>query len=373
MSSNKSIGIWCTPVPGADPIKIEVHFNYWRIRSHSKWWHSFSSLWGDNSGADFVEVGVMVEDVRQAEKLHIFIPMLLSHDQICDCSPYFNNNDIVQGIFNEPLKARYEPGPSGPLVLRRGNSHIYCRMHNFAVRPGTKIIVSRELNVRPFGGGTICTIESASIQACRASNRKSRAYFRLRFRISTKPNENPFVKDIPVFDRFILSGYEHVEYLDFRLNDARTLPTAVETRMANDQSPGATIISLVAFLTAVPVSAALSVTHTAFHKMRLLENDIWTAYADGIPDGMVVYHWRKKGTLTKPIDDFSAFVKLQIRLSGMQILIKYLIFALVFGVFGNLVAGWLQPKIGPAWSTVRRLFTTLSEIFDYSIITLLLP
>ncbi|RSY85974.1 hypothetical protein DAH66_09790 [Sphingomonas koreensis] len=179
-----------------------------------------------------------------------------------------------------------------------------------------------------------------------------------------KKHQNPFVEDVPVFDRFMLSGYEHVEYLDFRLNDARTLPLAVEQRIARDQPANATVIDLVAFLTAVPVSAALSVTHTAFHKMRLLENSIWTAYAEGIPHGMVVYHWKKKATNGKSIEDFSAFVKLQIRLSGAQILLNYLLFALVFGVFGNLVAGWLQPNLGFIGSAIWGFFAGLLRILE---------
>lgn len=303
----------------------------------------------------------MVQDIQQVDKIHIFVPAALASGQICDCSPYFTSRQIVQGIFNEPLVARYEPNDDGPLVLRRGGK-IFCRMHNFKTKRGSREIISRELNTRKFADGTLCTIEGEPIKACRPGNRKGRAYYRLRFRIPTKKKENPFVEDIPVFDRFMLSGYEHVEYLDFRLNDARTLPTEVEQRMASDQPSGSTVIRLVAFLTAVPVSAALSVTHTAFHKMRLLENEIWTRYAEGIPNGMVVYHWKKEGTASKPIDDFSAFVKLQIRLSGGQILLKYLIFALVFGVFGNLVAGWLQPNIGPGLSAMSDFFAECMSV-----------
>jgi len=339
MSSNKSIGIWCSPVPGKGPIRLEVHFNYWRIQSHSRWYHPITSRFGDTSGADFVEVGVWIDDVQLVERIHIFIPTRIDPAAICDCSPHFTTGEIAQGIFNEVLSASYTKGPNGPLVLKRGQ-RIFCRMHNFAEHKGR--IVARELKVREFAGGTLCTIESEAIAACRPGNRSGRGYFRLRFRIPMRKDQNPFVENVPVLDRFLLSGYEHVEYLDFRLNDARTLPTAVEQRIAKDQPKDATAIDLVAFLTAVPVSASLSVTHTAFHKMRLLESSIWTRYAEGIPHGMVVYHWKKKAAKGKPIEDFSAFVKLQIRLSGWQVMFNYLLFALIFGVVGNLVASWLE-------------------------------
>lgn len=373
MSSNKSIGIWCAPVPGADPIKIEVHFNYWRIKPHISWWSRFRSWVTRSADGDFVEVGIMVDEIRRVEKMHIFFPAKLAVSQICDCSPYFTDRNIVQGIFNEPLKAANEPDDRGPLVLRRtSNDRIFGRMHNFAVRPNTTDIAQKQLRLRSVEHGTICTIENEAIKASTPrSNGKGKVYFRLRFRVPMNKKENPFVEDVPVFDRFLLSGYEHVEYLDFRLNDARTLPTAIEHRMAAEQPPGSVLISLVAFLTAVPVSAALSVTHTAFHKMRLLENEIWTPYAEGIPNGMVVYHWRKDGTARKPIEDFSAFVKLQIRLSGWKILLKYLIFALIFGVFGNLFASWLQPMIGPFFGAIGNFISDKLDIltnFELAII-----
>lgn len=169
--------------------------------------------------------------------------------------------------------------------------------------------------------------------------------------------ENPFVEDIPVYDRFLLSGYDQIEYLDFRLNEARTLPTEVERRISSDQPLGTTRIKLVAFLTAVPVSSELSVANTEFHKMRLLEYAIWSAYAPGLPRGMVVYHWKKSAPPSRSVDSFSAFVKLQTRHSGSETLLKYLLFAFAFGIFGNLVAGWAQPYVTDillwVWSSSR--------------------
>jgi hypothetical protein len=158
----------------------------------------------------------------------------------------------------------------------------------------------------------------------------------------------------------LLSGYDQIEYLDFRLNEARTLPSKVENRMAGDQPLGAATIKLVAFLTAVPVSAELSVAHSEFHKMRLLENHIWSAYAPGIPPGMVVYHWKRVARPGKAIIDFSAFVKLQIRRSSRSILLKYLLFAFLFGVFGNLAASGIEPYVSALFNAAGTFLRSIS-------------
>ncbi|WP_236555028.1 hypothetical protein [Novosphingobium sp. 9U] len=299
----------------------------------------------------------MVEDVGLVEKLSIYVPTIVRTSAIQDCAPHFTNHEVVQGIFNEVLTAN--SSRPGPLVLKKSNGRIFCRMHLFAKNLAGEAISANELSVHPFSEGTICTIQPSALRACEARSGASRAYFRLRIAMPANNDGNPFVEDVPVYDRFLLSGYDQIEYLDFRLNEARTLPTAVEQRMASDQPPGAARMSLVAFLTAVPVSAELSVANTEFHKMRLLEYPIWSAYAPGLPTGMVVYHWKRSARPRKPIVDFSAFVKLQTRRSGRKTLVQYLGFAFLFGIAGNLAAGWLQPQLGPM---IAAVWTGLSSV-----------
>jgi hypothetical protein len=333
MSSNKSIAVWCVPAAGKTGIRFEVHFNYWRIPEAPRKRRWFSKAPAEQ-GTDFAEIGIMVEDIGLVEKFSLYVPALVRASAIQDCAPHFTNHEVVQGIFNEVLTA--DSARPGPLVLKRTRNRIFCRMHRFAKNAAGTAINATELSVHAFSDGTVCTIQSAAL----------RAYFRLRIAMPVDTDGNPFVEDVPVYDRFLLSGYDQIEYLDFRLNEARTLPTAVEKRMASEQPPGAAQISLVAFLTAVPVSAELSVANTEFHKMRLLEYPIWSGYAPGLPKGMVVYHWKRAAKSRKPITDFSAFVKLQTRRSGRKTLVQYLAFAFLFGVVGNLVAGWLQPQLG---------------------------
>jgi hypothetical protein len=343
MSSNKSIAVWCVPAAGKTGIRFEVHFNYWRIPEaprKRRWFNKART----EQGADFAEIGIMVEDIGLVEKFSLYVPALVRASAIQDCAPHFTNHEVVQGIFNEVLTA--DSARPGPLVLKRTRNRIFCRMHRFAKNATGTAINATELTVHAFSDGTVCTIQPAALRACAARGGASRAYFRLRIAMPVDTDGNPFVEDVPVYDRFLLSGYDQIEYLDFRLNEARTLPTAVERRMASEQPPGAAQISLVAFLTAVPVSAELSVANTEFHKMRLLEYPIWSSYAPGLPKGMVVYHWKRAAKPRKPITDFSAFVKLQTRRSGRKTLVQYLGFAFLFGVAGNLAAGWLQPQLG---------------------------
>ena len=370
MSSNKSMAVWCVPLAGKSGIAFEVHFNYWRMPEalqKRRWFRKPQS----DQGTDFAEIGIMVEDIRLVEKLSLYLPTSVSTSAIQDCGPHFANDEVVQGIFNEVITA--DSARPGPLRLKRSRGRIFCRMHRFANNHAGTAISANELTVHNFSDGTICTIQPPALRACEARSGASRAYFRLRIAMPADTEGNPFVEDVPVYDHFLLSGYDQIEYLDFRLNEARTLPTAVEQRMASDQPPGTAQISLVAFLTAVPVSAELSVANTEFHKMRLLEYPIWSVYAPGLPKGMVVYHWKRSTKPRKPISDFSAFVKLQTRRSGRATLIKYLGFAFIFGIAGNLAAGWLQPHLD---SIAKEVWTAFCAVlicigsFAKSLVTL---
>ena len=128
------------------------------------------------------------------------------------------------------------------------------------------------------------------------------------------------------------------------------MPPAIEQRMRADRLKGGNIaFRLVAFLTAVPVHSELSASNTPSHKTRLLE-PVWNGYVpSGIPEGMVVYHWKKLPDPLKPITDFSAFVKLRTRRTSRKILWTYLGIAFAIGLLGN----WTAELVSDGFKSVR--------------------
>lgn len=229
-------------------------------------------------------------------------------------------------------------------------------MHLFANTPGSTELAAAELSVDRRDGGTLCRVQPAVFAA--AAGRK--LYLRLRFELPRDRADNPFVEPVEIPDAFLLTARDEIEYLDFRLNEARTLPTPIEVLMAAEQPAGSVNLKLVAFLTAIPVQSEVSVANSEFHKMRVLEDSIWLPYAEGVPPGMVVYHWKKTSKVTKPIVDFSAFVKLQTRRSGTKVLLTYLGFAFAFGVFGNLFASYLEGCVSSLLLWIGTIFTEIT-------------
>lgn len=328
MTQSRSIAVWCAPVAVAQDISMEVHFNYWRVGNPG-----ILQLSSKNKQHDFAEIGVMIKEPSKVDSVFVFLPFSIRRNDISDCSSYFSTPNIAQGIFNQPLSSSANARPTRRCVELRLGDSIFCRVHTFISE--NQEIKSDELEILESSGGTLITITRAALSEVRDHlNGEHPAYFRLRFVLRVK---TPLFQRVDTPDRFFRSGFDEIEYVDFRLNEARTLPHLVESRMRTDQSGSTIKITLVAFLTAVPIISELAVSSTQFHKLRPLEDELWNAYVPGgIQKGMVVYHWKRAENVG--IADFSAFVKLRTRRSGFKVVATYLSFAFLFGILGNLAA-----------------------------------
>jgi hypothetical protein len=346
--SSGSMAVWCSSRPNAQPTSIETHFNYWRMTGRRQTW-----FFGKSSARDFLEVGVMVREPNSIETISIYVPFPMNGASVQDLGHHFAEPALTQGIFNEVLSC-LRPSAAGQRwvdLLNQGGLS-FCRVHTFS--RSVNGIDPAELAIRPEASGTVLKISS---QAIRNSSvglpAGGRLYFRLRIYMDCK-KKSPFVTVITPTDRHFQSGFDEVEYVDFRLNEARTLPPSVEVLMRNDMAGGCVLIERLAFLTAVPVLSELTVSNTQFHKNRLLEHGLWNSYVPGgIPKGMMVYHWSKDNAAG--LEDFTAFVKLQTRRSSWFILVIYLAIAFLFGVAGNLSASaieaWYESKASAVLQT----------------------
>lgn len=333
MSNDGSVAVWCVHRDGANGATAEIHCNYWRVAGDAE-------FKGRNGRVrDFIELGIWLSQPTLVDKVTLFLPLSLSAHAIEDCGPYFANVDLAQGIFNEPLTSASRRGPQCIEMIK--DEAPYCRVHIFMKENGG--LDPRHLALSQNSDGTLLTITRQAIdEVCTNLAAASPAYFRLRMYIEEK---DPFIRTITPRDRLFHSGFEEVEYVDLRLNEARTLPNRVESLMlADGVGKAPVIINKVAFLTAVPVLAEVTLSSRLLHKSRLLEHNFWNEYVpSGIPDGMMVYHWREQEKAG--IKDFSAFVKMQTRRTSRQILKNYLLIAFLFGVLGNLTASGIEPSL----------------------------
>jgi hypothetical protein len=320
MTEKNTIAIWCEKKDGARETGVEFHVNLWHFSSKER--------------SDFFELGIMPEDPNDLDCIKIFLPIPLSRNEVQDLGPSFQSIELAQGIFNEPLSCRISS--NGKIVELREEDSVYCQVYIFSADDG--VIDESELTFKSQGSGTLLTITRQALNSLGSeSELPQHGYFRLRI-MPKDPTQATFLTIIRPKDRAWTSGFDVIEYIDCRMNEARTLPDWVEAAFRSAEH-GVANTKLIAFLAVVPVVSSVTSSHTEWHKSRLLERRIWETYVpQGLEDGMVVYHWKKNFPQSKEkrFSSFSAFVKMQTRKSGRAIILTYLTMAFILGVLGSL-------------------------------------
>ncbi|WP_146696157.1 hypothetical protein [Thioclava sp. F34-6] len=335
---------WCPVRQGHETASVEFHFNLWRLPKLG-WWRKFRSGSGDHD-RDFIEVGILVDQPEQIEEICLFFPFSVARGDIIDCGPFFRDESIAEGIFNEQISVEIPAAKDGSYLELKTNGGTFCRVHKFEKSRGN--ISDNHLDVKPAGHGTLLTIKHIAVQApFNVKALDGKTYFRLRVKLP-QTSEGPFVQTIRPSDWALQSGFEGIELINFRLNEMRTLPSEVQNCLRRSENTNNAKVRLIAFLAAVPAVADMASSSTPSHKSRTLEHDIWGDYiSNGLPDDIAIYHWKKSSNFKngeEPISDFSAFVKLKQRRAGLGTIVVYLAIAFLFGVFGNVAASYIVPS-----------------------------
>lgn len=271
----------------------------------------------------------------------IYLPFRITDADVTDLSPMLKEAAIATGIFNTHLTAANSSDNNRSISLSESaTGKFFAVVHSFA--SNGKTLDESELKVKECNGGSIIEITRAAIaRASKGLETDQPSYYRIRLCL-TGAASCAFVKTITPTDKTLLSGFDSTEYIDFRLNQARNLPDQVQRIMADAWRGSTPNFKRVDFLLVMGVAADLVGGHE-IHKHRLLEADLWKNYlgrgdSNVLPEGMVIYHWRKKAEDGSSLDDFNAFVKFRFRKSDAHTVKSYMAAAFFIGAIGSLLA-----------------------------------
>jgi hypothetical protein len=322
---------------------LNVHFNYWHVRSQKA---------EANSASDFLDIGIMASNPTQLSHLCVYVPFKVTITEFEDLGPLFAKPIVASIIFNESLKATSSYN-ANYVELQNSKGDLHSRVYQFT-KGSDGAPTQNELTLTSEASGTIINICQPALQngSTGLSSGKD-LYFRIRLRVAEKQGVH-FVRTIKPVDAWLLSSFNNTEFLDFRLNEVRNLPRSVLQKMLLGSGSGekAPEISRVDFLVIVGEAAEVA-DGVECNKKRLLENELWDTYTksklgctDSLPDGMVIYHWKKVAQNSLDIGDFSAFIKLKLRRSGLSLVCRYLIVIAIIGFLGSLIASVVWTKFG---------------------------
>lgn len=228
-----------------------------------------------------IDIGLRIHNCHQVESIGIFIPFNLpTNKDFSDLSYKFNEEKIVRGIFNTNFIYK-SPNDSPNIQI------------DFSNNKSTEII--------PIDFNTISILSendgiSLEIPICSKLQYQTVKYGYIIFRIPYTELPQLLENNKIVTQSTLESPILKTRYLfSFKLNDLRTLPLKIRSRIGNSNISLKYIIS---------ISSQIDVTCTHLHKIRQMEYELFKDYLPSNMDhsNVFVYHCICKPNETKDIE-----------------------------------------------------------------------
>jgi len=322
-NNDNSVALWAVNKDPEQETKVDLHVNFW----------NFKQKLGQADVA-YLETGLMISNWGNIKNITLSLPIKLSQKDVIDLGGKFKDADVATAIFNERISATQDPVEQF-MDLKIGET---CTRVCFFENMQNLLCISEERT-------EISILESHISERTRNLNVESKLYVRFRF-ILKNENIKSFLNNIKPHDRFLLTGYDYIEYFDFRLNRIRNLPDPIRKNVI---SSNLNLLSINFFIICC-LENEIMTGYKNFDKCRMLEESIWHKYFEKDLEvsrlnasRTVVYQWKESNK-----NDFSAFVKFKRRKSGFETIVSYLIFILAVSI----LASFLPSLAQAIWSLI---------------------
>ncbi|GLI91184.1 hypothetical protein LMG27198_01760 [Methylocystis echinoides] len=318
-------------------------------------------MWRDLPGArdDALDVGFRIKERHAIEKLNLFVPARITFNDIEDLSGHLKNDRTLSAVFNETLE------------VDDFDDNVFAAVNTYNKKVAFHVISIVKTTDICFkylddGEGTIIQFRKSLFEKM-----KHVGDYYIRFRIVLAgPLKDLFVTSFSQEDKFFVSAFYTTDIIEFRLNERRSFPTSLLKSAGQMKWLD---LSSVYFILIRDFKAELIRAHTDFHKMRRLENNLWSDYVSSLskdpPAQMMLYHWRVKKT-SERIDDFIALASFR---TIKHSLLDYVLGIFLLGMAGNAAEAFLASlitmiadpqatdlkNVGPDWSHLIALFVCI--------------
>jgi len=333
-----SLALWYEAIQKSQQLglPVELHFNLWRDLE---------------TGSNFFDVGILIHDPRLIpanektdakngllisrllERFFFFIPGQFELGQVIDLSRIVVHGQTLNAVFNDvvTITAFHEHNFETAI---EGSPHLV--FHHIDKNNDLEI---QAVQLDHDQVGTLITFRRS---LCARFNKKGNHYVRLRFQLDRR-TQDLFSSDSSPSDWFLLSSFSRTELTEFRLNERRSFPASIATRVA-DANAAYFLVDRIDYFLMRDKKFELIGAHTPFRKMRRLEQDLWRSYLRGLPPGgqlgwrteralsraserIIIYHWREMAEgRVKPFRDFIAFASFRSPIANLVIYAFVIVF-----------------------------------------------
>lgn len=318
------------------------------------------NLWRDiDKDFNFLDVGFLLENVADLDRLNLYIPGPVDAASIYDLSNALKDPDTLNAVFNQVAVIQHDADQHFIIATDPGKQRVIHHidpLRDLAIGPVT---------VPGRGGGTTVALNTAFCDRIRDPAHSGHEHY-VRLRVFLRGEaRNLFTTEESAPGVGLSLTQDVLETTEFRLNERRSYPPPI----LQSSMRGHVKLKSVYYFLIRSKNHQLGSQHQNFRKVRNLEPDIWTSYLQvGQPptprwrrkpraEGMIIYQWRATDRQDKPLDDFIAYASF--RRSQAKIL-AYLVAILAIGGVGSALLnvgiglmheiyaglGWAKPKDG---------------------------
>ena len=272
---------------------VELHFNLWQFSSQ------------ENDNTDCLDIGIKITKLSNFDSINVFLPFSLNKNKVRDLGERITKHEhLLTAIFNE----RHERGATIDKKLVKVT--LYTEDNDTEDIFYIYFVNHGDLEVKTIDQGTTVKINTHYI----AKHIQNYEKVYLRFRIDFKPKDiqNKILYQHSPKDSWLQSSTDTKQFIDFRLNEKRSLPSDIIEQCSNNFIN----IEKIHFFLMRELKDELNMSNPAEPKYRFLENHIWSDYFEEKQnlkdklDHMLAYHWKitpnqeKKETNFKSLTNF---------------------------------------------------------------------
>lgn len=309
--------------------KVELHINYWSLET--------------KQACNYLDIGLKLELVNEEsfKSINFYFPFKMGKEAYMGnlgnviCS----TDDLIELIFNERLKSSFEGVNFKDINFDSKDSEIlrlYKELDIGNESTNVKFIQDEE------NGSTRINIPMDILDISKVNDKRVYHYFRFRLKL-TPEHVKILSQNYEPQDRLVVSKFEKIEVIDFRLNELRDLPASVSNCLNKNF-----ILEQIHFFLIRDIHDELKLSHAKYKRCRLLEKEVWNPYLKFkseqaiLPSQMLIYHFEKSNKVlnqgTNHIDRFNAFAKfVRVKVTFPNILV-FILSVIMLGAMGSLLA-----------------------------------
>ena len=286
--------------------------------------------WLNPRGKSYVDVAVRIRGIKSSKALYVYVPFVVSHDEIEDVSLKFEDTKILQAIFSSACIVDYKKNEYTSEIAYNGKTVDIVH------------ISTLDYQLQLLADGTLISISFDELQAF-VDNDEAYFIWRIPHR-SLNEIFKPHVNMGNILSRLrdlLTTPVVSEKYgYSIRVNESRLLPEEI-TRIGvfHRQKLKKAVI-------AISIDENYEINDSGCYRIHRLEEKLYEDYLpkDYGREDIITYHWHqnREYNLQGQFNFYYTITKDSVSRGSMFL---YMTLLTIIGVFGNLIASYLWELI----------------------------